>query len=191
MRAKRGCDSPASLAATRRAGGTAARVLVAAAFAVNTGPSLSATDSIVTLRGEVVPSCAMAGLATSASLGNLTSTGTLTLAFTTTCNAPFEYSLASAYGGLRHSSGPSAPAGFSALVPYTVRTIVPTDGGTIDDTCTSAAILDAAQTCPFTNSGTGIAIGTASELRLGWTGVPGLLGGDYSDTLTLTIGVRP
>lgn len=154
-------------------------------------PAAAATDTVVTLRGDVVPACAVAGLTTSVDLGNLTASGTTTLAFTTTCNAPFRYSLSSGYGGLRHSSGATAPGGFSAVVPYSVRTILPTDAGTIDQTCTSASILEGSVTCVFTDSGTGIAIGQSSELRLGWTGVPNLLGGSYSDNLTLTIGIRP
>lgn len=100
----------------------------------------AATDTVVMIRGDVVPSCEVAGLASSAVLGNLTASGTLTLGFSTTCNAPFAYSLASAYGGLRPSSGSSAPPGFSARVPYAVRTIIPTDAGTIDQTCASTAI---------------------------------------------------
>lgn len=151
----------------------------------------AATDTIVTIRGDVVPACSLAGLATSYNLGDLTASGSTTLAFATTCNAPFSYTLESAYGGLRHSSGPSAPAGFSAVFPYSVRAIIPTDVSTIDDTCTSASILAGATSCTFTDSGTGIAIGTASELQLGWTGVSNLLGGSYSDTLTLTVGIRP
>lgn len=164
---------------------------VAAALLTAATPCGAATDTIVTIRGDVVPACSVSGLATSVDLGNLTVSGAATLAFATTCNAPFDYSVESANGGLRHSSGASAPPGFSALVPYTVRTILPTDAGTIDDTCSSTTIVGGSTTCVFTDSGTGIAIGSASELRLGWTGIPSLLGGSYSDTLTLTIGVRP
>jgi hypothetical protein len=151
----------------------------------------AATDTIVTLRGEIVPACSVTGLSTSFDLGNLTASGTGTLGFATTCNAPFRYSLASVYGGMRHSAGATAPPGFSALLPYTVRMILPTDSGTIDNTCTSSSILASATTCSFSDSGSGIAINSASELRLGWTGAPNLLGGSYSDTLTVTVGIRP
>lgn len=155
------------------------------------GPAHAATDTIVSIRGNVVPACTITGLATSLALGNLTASGSATLNFTATCNAPFSYSLDSAFGGLRHSSGATTPSGFSALFPYTVRAILPTDAGSIDNTCTSASISNGATTCLFSDSGTGIAINSAAQLQLGWTGVPNLLGGNYSDTLTLTIGIRP
>lgn len=155
------------------------------------GIGLAATDTIVTIRGDIVPACSIAGLATSVNLGDLTSSGATTLAFTATCNAPFSYSLESAFGGMRHSSGATAPAGLAALLPYTVRAILPTDAATIDNTCTSPTIRAGSVTCSFSDSGTGIAIDAASELRLGWTGASNLLGGSYSDTLTLTIGIRP
>lgn len=174
-----------------RPGRMTAAWLVSLAVVFGPGCALAATDTVVTIRGDVVPACSISGLATSLDLGALTASGTATLAFTATCNAPFSYSLASAFGGLRHSSGAGAPSGFSALFPYTVRAILPTDAGTIDNTCTSTSILNTATTCAFTDSGTGIAINSASELRLGWTGAPNLLGGSYSDTLTLTIGIRP
>lgn len=151
----------------------------------------SATDTIVTVTGEIVPLCDLSGLATSVSLGSLEASGTQTLGFAVTCNAPFAYSLASTYGALRHSSGSSAPPGFSALFPYSARVIIPTDTSTIDDTCASSTILSGSQTCTFTDSGTGIAFSAASQLQLSWTGAANLLGGSYSDTLRVTVSIRP
>lgn len=155
------------------------------------GSAYAQTSVTVTLRGEVEKSCSITGLATSVALGNLSLTGNQTLNFTMSCNAPYTYTLASTYGGLRHSSGPTAPSGFSVLVPYTVRIILPRETTPIDNTCASSTIISGSQTCAFTNSGTEISINAASEIRLNWTGVSNLVGGSYSDTLTLRVQATP
>ena len=155
------------------------------------GSAYAQTSVTVTLRGEVEKECSITGLATSVSFGDLSLTGNQTLNFTMSCNAPYTYTLASTYGGLRHSSGPTAPSGFTALAPYTVRIIIPRETTSIDNTCASSTIISGSQTCSFTTSGTEISINAAAQLRLNWTGLTNLRGGSYSDTLTLTVQATP
>ena len=167
------------------------RLLAAMVALLYAGSAAAQTSVTVTLRGEVEKECSITGLASSVAFGDLTMTGNQTLNFTLSCNAPYTYTLASTYAALRHSSGPTAPPGFTALMPYSVRIIIPRETTPIDNTCASSTILAGSQTCTFTSSGTEISLNAAAEIRLIWTGLSNLIAGNYSDTLTLTVQATP
>ena len=161
--------------------------------AVGAGALRAADTVTINLTGTITASCALSGVAASASLGDITVAGSTTINFTTDCNAPFAYSLASLNGGLKHTTISTAPSGFAITQAYAVQTIIATNsGGGINQTCTSASIKTGAVTCAFTNSGTAVAIQKASSLGISWTASASpLLAGTYQDTLTLTVSVQP
>lgn len=123
-------------------------------------------------------------------VGDVTKPGTKDFGFTVDCNTPFEYRLEAQYGALMHKTIQAAPRGFLNAVPYDVTVHIPTDAGTIQDRCSGATIRAGAVTCTFTNSGDGIALGTAGQMTVAWAPAGVLLAGEYSDRITITVTAR-
>lgn len=158
---------------------------------------LAANKVTVTFDGEIARECTITSLGGQGSsadwplvVGDITKAGAKEFGFTLNCNAPFSYRLEAQYGALTHRSVSAAAGGFVASVPYEVGVYIPTDGGAINDTCSGDSIRAGAVRCAFTHSGNAIALAGAGHLRVAWTpgGVP--MAGEYSDRLTITVGVR-
>ena len=188
---------------TRRKTGRRQRLLIAAslvATAALSAAALAATSVTVQLEGEIGRECAILGggaaskggssLDTSVDVGDITRPGHKDIAFTVHCNTPFKYRLEAQYGALTHKNAQAAPRGFLGAVPYDVTVHIPTDGVAIDDHCSGDSIRAGAVRCPFSNSGNGIALGTAGQLTVAWIpdGLP--MAGEYSDRLTITVSAR-
>ena len=180
---------------TLRAARSAAKLIgaVVVAISIGQGNAFAAEEVTITVTGNIVASCAISGMASSANLGNISQAGSLTVPFTIDCNAPFAYALKSVNGGLKHQAVASAPSGFSVLLPYAVQTVIATNSGAgINQACTSTNVKDGAVTCPFVNSGNAVAINQPASLGISWaaSGQP-LLAGSYQDVLTLTVSTPP
>lgn len=155
-----------------------------------------ATKVTVKLGGEIARVCTMTGLGqggtanASLTVDDITKVGAKDFSFTLDCNAPFAYSVEAQHGALQNQTVSAASPGFVTRVPYSVSVYIPTDAGAIDDTCSGESIRAGAVTCAFSNSGNGIALAAAGQLRLAW--VPGgtPMVGTYGDVLTITVGVR-
>ncbi len=176
--------------------------LVAAATAVLailpwTAPAANRVS--VRLEGEVGRECALlqpgttqggASLDTNVQVGDITRPGHRDFAFTVHCNTPFEYRLEAEHGALTHKAVREAPASFVSAVPYGVTVRIPTDAVTIEDHCSGDSLRAGAVSCPFSNSGNGIAMDTAGRLTVAWKpeGIP--IAGQYSDRLTITVSAR-
>ncbi len=153
----------------------------------------------VHLEGEVGRECAILGsgaaeggasLDANVEVGDITRPGRRDFVFTVHCNTPFEYRLEAEHGALTHKAVREAPGGFLSAVPYDVTVRIPTDAVTIEDHCTGGSIRAGAVSCPFSNSGDGIAMDTAGRLTVAWKpdGIP--VAGEYSDRLTITVSAR-
>lgn len=158
-------------------------------------PEISRSDDSlsISIQGEIVRECSIGDLASSIDFGDIRAAGQKAINFTVRCNTPFSYRATSENGGLQHSSGPSAPKGFLAVVPYRVAIYIPTDGTTINDACDSTAIKVGSVTCAFTDSGRGASLNYdgLSNLTLTWSPAATPLAGRYSDSLTLTVTAIP
>ena len=162
--------------------------------------SFATTKVAVKLQGDITAECAIigsigSGAASAAGvamdLADITKPGRKQYSFTVNCNAPFAYRLEAQYGALTHESAGVAPAGLAGAVPYEVAMHIPTDALTINDRCSGESIRSGQVRCPFSNSGAGIALGSAAQLTLAWT--PGnavVLAGRYSDSIKLIVGAR-
>lgn len=161
--------------------------------------SFATTKVAVKLQGDIASECAIrggigsgaaAGAGVAMDLADITKPGRKHYSFTVNCNAPFAYRLEAKYGALTHADGGSAP-GFTNSVPYEVAMHIPTDGNTIDDRCSGESIRAGQVRCPFSNSGAGIALGSAGQLTLAWTpgnAVP--VAGQYFDYIKVIVGAR-
>lgn len=170
-------------------------IATATAVAVSLVPAVyAATRVSVTVGGNIAPSCTIGGLGSSGTtvltLADITQAGTKDFGFTLDCNAPFSYSLTAEHGELRNTSAGTASGGFSAKVPYTVAVTIPTNVGTIDDTCSGESIRVGGIGCSFSNSGSGIALSAAGNLRMAWIPAGMLAAGEYEDSVTIAVGLR-
>jgi hypothetical protein len=153
--------------------------------------------AVVTLQGSITAACSVTGSsAVSPEIGDITKAGSKETEVTVDCNTPFKYRLVSLNGALQHelagTAAASAPKGLDASVPYNVTVVIPTDGGTIRDTCASANIKAGQVTCAFGDSRNGIAIGAAARVTIAWTSPrDAVMAGQYSDRLTFTVEVKP
>ena len=178
---------------------------LALAAALSASISLSAagfatTKVAVKLQGDIATECAMIGgigsgapsvAGVAMDLADITKPGRRHHSFTVNCNAPFAYRLEAQYGALTHESGGVAPAGLAGAVPYEVAMHIPTDALTIHDRCSGESIRSGQVRCHFSNSGAGIALGSAAQLTLAWTpgnAVP--LAGQYTESIKIIIGAR-
>lgn len=171
----------------------------------------NAADTItLNIEGSVATSCGMT--IPNANVTNLdfTQSGGHTIPFIVDCNAPFAYALVSANGGFKNAIGAASvvqdSASFTSLIPYSVNTNFSVDtGGSFGNTGLISTNLTAANAapciattfneagCPYANSGTAAAAaGLPASLSVFWqqtTAAP-LVGGTFSDTLTLTVRIK-
>lgn len=170
----------------------------------------NAADTItVNIEGNVATSCGIIIASPNVTNLDFTQSGGHTIPFTVDCNAPFAYSLVSSNGGFKNAIGAanvvSTSATFTSLIPYTVNTNFSVDtGGTFGNTGLISTNLTAANAapcdataynealCPYANSGAAAAAGLPASLSVFWnqtTSAP-LVGGTFSDTITLTVRIK-
>jgi hypothetical protein len=105
----------------------------------------------IELLGNMVSYCSNNTTVQQVDVGDLRQPGSVNIALTVDCNAPFQYTMQSQNGAMRLESAPANTPPGAAEVPYNVRMRIPlTLGGAIDDICASAAIRQGAVTCKFT-----------------------------------------
>ena len=173
-------------------------MLGAIAFQAKFSTLAYAVDEItIPISGVIENSCAVETASSTVNLGELSNAGSLQFPITLRCNAPFSYTMVSQNGGLSLQN-PEAirvivgSQPFADFVSYSLSSNIPTDIGTIADTCTSNAIKTGVETCVFTDSGTGVALPSTAQFELAWQEQAiQLLSGTYTDQLTLTFAVRP
>jgi hypothetical protein len=182
----------AALVLCRRAARLIAHPLVrvAAAYGVVTGSAALAAGSVsMRLQGDILASCSVdPGPASTLELGDITAPGQRDYGFHLSCNAPFSYEIEAQHGALIHAGGATAPGGFAAGVPYEIAVHIPTDGASIDDLCAGETIVAGRVTCPFSTSGSNIALGSAARLKITWNPqgrIP--LAGTYVERLTVRV----
>ena len=165
-------------------------------------PAGASDDRVeIELTGRIEASCKLARGGTSGSsldvnldLGRLDDTTPREIRFNVDCNAPFEYRMASANGGLQHETRTDAASGFAALVPYRVDSTIPTDGGPLNLACESGKMIAAAvKASPcMADSGDAIAIDREGLATVSWRlDQKKPMAGKFSDTLTLWVGPKP
>ena len=171
---------------------------------------LTAQSVTIDVEGTLQSACALTDLPGNFSLGNLvTEAGQeKTINFKVDCNAPFAYSIKSGNGALKRTLGSgdivAGSLPFTTEVPYQITTNFTTDAAPFGDNGLVSTNLTAANeapcvgavysaSCPFANSGLGAAaVPKDASLKIKWDlpiGAP-LIGGTFSDTLTLTVRVR-
>ena len=176
-------------------------ILGAVALSAVLASQAQAADTVsLTLQGTIPADCAMTAPNSSLQLGDITRNGQQALSLNVNCNAPFAYSHLSTNGGLKLQGAASVVGGaFASSQPYSVTTSFQTDQGSFGDgalpsgslTLANAAPCLAASygaSCPFANSGAGVAINRTASLIIGWAAPTApLLAGTYSDVLTVTV----
>lgn len=163
-----------------------------AAETVRVSPEMRtvAADSIdMKLTGRIADRCAMSG-GQSIHFGELRGGAGARAAFGLDCNVPFDINITSTRGGLSHATQPLGEGPFAGTLEYDLKVSVPTlrpDPATIQASFGSRQLL-ARRTL---SSGDGIAAGggTIEVIMRNPTGA-GLLAGNYSETLTLTVTSR-
>lgn len=161
-----------------------------------TAPSLVFAADRISLRleGDILPECTVGSASSQAfalDVGEIAGSGARDYVFGLSCNAPFSYRLEARYGALTNSAASAAPRGFAATIPYEVRMRIPTDGAPIEDSCPGESLQAGRVRCAFSNSGNAIAIDAQGRLTLAWqAGSARLVAGNYTDHLTVTVGMR-
>jgi hypothetical protein len=184
---------PAAVFRARKPAFCGAVLVTCAALSVT---ALAASKVTVRLEGEIAPECTIAGGASTgraASLGlplhigEVSRPGQRDYGFTLNCNAPFTYRLEAQHGALTHAAGNAAGAP-AAAIPYDVAVHIPTDGASIDDRCTGESIRAGRVTCPFSDSGGGIALNAPARLTITWRPSGEMpRAGAYVERLTVTV----
>ena len=141
----------------------------------------------IELTGEIQAECQLATMPSQLDLGQLTSSGSFTIPFTLNCNAPFSYHVRAQEGGLKYYGSYHLPAEFLDTILYTLEVNIPTDAGLISDQCESETLTGETAQCPFSSSGTGVAINQPSSLKLSWLMNAEVGAGVYREVLTFTV----
>jgi hypothetical protein len=149
-------------------------------------------EDLVTIEvvGEIDPKCRLNALPVGIELGQISKSGTQLIPFQINCNAPFEYSVRSRDGALKHLDVIEASIGLVAQIPYKLDVRIPTDEGLILDQCDSSNLSGSSPSCGHGNSGSSTAIDQTASLTLSWNVSAELVAGTYSDVLTLTFRPR-
>lgn len=162
------------------------------ALAVATSPTRALEQVHIALVGEIERRCTLYGAAATVDLGDVRTSGHRDLALRVSCNTPFQYSLRSSHGGLRHTGGVARIGKFTELLPYQVDVSVPTDIGHAAFTCASDEMTDGLGQCAAGDSGLGIALGKTAALTLSWQSPPfPMLAGRFEDALTISFSAKP
>ena len=177
-----------------RAGGLMALVLTAmAASAVSAEPMRdrgrddAARQLQIQVTGRIKASCQMNG-GGELNMGELRGGERATAMFGLDCNVPFDLALRSQRGGLAHVSQPQGEGPFVGTLPYDVLLTVPT---LRPELAVVQASFKSTQMSGQLSSGDGIAAGGGKlEFRMREVPGAGLLAGQYTETLTLTVTPR-
>ncbi|KQR53306.1 hypothetical protein ASF81_11980 [Brevundimonas sp. Leaf168] len=141
----------------------------------------------VTVTGRIVPRCEIQG-GGDIDFGELTGGERATALFGLDCNVPFDLGVTSARGGLAHATKPQGEGPFSGVLPYDVTLTVPT---LRPEPRTVRASFSSVDHTGVLSSGDGIAAGGGKiEFRTRQPAGAGLLAGQYSETLTVTVTPR-
>jgi spore coat protein U-like protein len=173
------------------------RLAIAAAAlggAVYPASALPAGNTVkIAVTGNIVPSCSTSSAVQVLDVGNIAKAGSAKVTFAVDCNAPFQYSVRSEKGAMRLLNAPATVLAGRFEAPYDVHVKIPlTLGGQIDDACNSRAIRFGAFGCKFSDSGHKIAVDQTAEMQISWGDAQQMLAaGQYTDQLTITVGVKP
>lgn len=160
--------------------------------AASCGPAFAGDQVQIALLGEIERTCSVTGGIAAVELGDITAISRRDLTLDVSCNAPFQYTLMSANGGLRHTGTLSRIGAFADLLPYRVDVDVPTDTGRALFACDSASMAAGARRCAPADSGDGIALGRTAALSLSWQPPPlPMIAGRLEDALTISFSVKP
>lgn len=150
----------------------------------------------VELEGEIAAKC---GLSTNSVgertlyIADLLKAATYKVHYGVNCNTPFQYTIQSQNGALALEGG-TAPEGAITRLPYDVGVRIPTDGGVIDDRCSSDSIAEGRATCALHDLGAAAAMDARATVAvtLPQAKEPGAVSaGRYVDRLTLVVSARP
>lgn len=146
----------------------------------------------IALIGQIEQKCGLTGSVANVQLGDVTTHTHRDLALGLSCNTPFQYTVQSANGGLRHAGPISRIGPFIDFLPYRVSVVVPTDRGNAVFTCDSDSMTPGARRCDPADSGEGIAVSKSASLSLSWQPpqTP-MVAGRFEDALTISVSVKP
>lgn len=143
----------------------------------------------VVLNGRIAPVCKLSG-GGDIDFGVLDGNEQADASFGLGCNVPFDLSFQSTRGGLAHATKPRGEGPFAGTLGYTLNVAVPTlspGPGLMSGSFASQDLMGR----KTLSSGEGVAAGDGRiQIR---TQVPtgaGLLAGEYSETLTVTVSPR-
>lgn len=144
----------------------------------------------VKLTGRIEDRCSISGGGTMA-LGELIPGEGATADFSLDCNVPFDIRILSTNGGLTHLSKPDGEGPFVGRLPYDISVRIPTLNPGVSMLTGSFSSTELAAEALMT-SGQAVAGSGPSRLALTTRNVPGpgLLAGDYSELLTISIEPR-
>jgi spore coat protein U-like protein len=143
---------------------------------------------LINVHGRVPEHCSLGSVGDMA-FGDLTQQGIVRTAdVALNCNIPFQVSIRSANGGLANEAYPHGQGPYSGLVPYSLAVAIPVrrpSSDILSQSFTSTALMSGGSL----TSGGGIALeGMRLTVALAPpTGEAGLLGGRYSETVTITV----
>lgn len=144
----------------------------------------------VTLVGRIEDHCSISGGGTLA-LGELTPGEAVSADFSLDCNVPFDIHILSANGGLTHLTKPEGEGPFAGRLPYDLQVRIPTlspGASTLTGSFSSSELSAEA----VMSSGLAVAASGLSRLAITTRHIPGpgLLAGDYSEMLTVSVAPR-
>lgn len=141
----------------------------------------------VAVEGRIVPRCEIQG-GGDIDFGELSGGEQATALFGLDCNVPFDLGVTSARGGLAHATKPQGEGPFAGVLPYDLTLTVPTLRPEPHVIRTNFSSIDHTGVL---SSGDGIAAGGGKiEFRTRQPAGAGLLAGQYSETLTVTVTPR-
>jgi spore coat protein U-like protein len=166
-------------------------LLPSAPAAAHSLPGIDATFSKldVVLTGRIRDRCQLSG-GGELNFGELSGNKSITANVGLDCNVPFSLGFESAHGGLAHATLPGGQGPFAGTLGYTLTVIVPTlspKAGSLTGSFTSAQLVSRRTL----SSGEAIAAGGGRlEVRTANPSGAGLLAGEYSERLTVTVTPR-
>lgn len=177
-------------AATRLAGCVIAALMLVVASPASAETMVGDGGRLdVEVTGRITPSCRLAG-GGEMDFGELTGGQEIQADFGLACNVPFDISFQSQSGGLAHVSKPRGEGPFAGLLGYTVNVAIPTlspHAATLGGAFASRDLM-AKKTL---SSGDGIAQGGGRiQIRTDRPEGAGLLAGEYSEVLSVTLAPR-
>ena len=183
-----GTRSRMSRRASAALAGVSLALLAATAEAKPSTKTMDVGKSLtVAVTGRIVPRCEIQG-GGDINFGELTGGERATAMFGLDCNVPFDLGVTSARGGLAHATQPQGEGPFSGVLPYDVTLTVPT---LRPEPRTIRASFSSVDHTGVLSSGDGIAAGGGKiEFRTRQPAGAGLLAGQYSETLTVTVTPR-